>query len=404
MKIKVSADTIEGAQEVRAAQNGLQSFSKAVELGHDYRLFLLVSPESIKRGKPSILSASFPVRSLDRFVKGSMYILEDWDTDDMTGRYIDKTPLAPYERIARVIHKAEYARARKIKERNMKNDAVDAGEDITKEAFISRLAIELNKVNLQYNGDKETSTYATVKPLVGPVRTYTCIEMYIVPTEGGVPDFTKAIMVAYNVSSSIKLQKLINAFKSAYKPGESYVELSIQYGYKAKDHAEAGRALTFEAVKDEDRLAAKTPEKFAEFEPHLDELSKTAEQIAARSMAARYNQPAASLIASLKEYVSKTPNLFHNLDFEDNTVKYAAQELLDSGIVIEKSVQEKLLAIARENSGMGEDILAEEETTEDFDAAVVSKAETLDELAEAVIETSSTGELSAMDSGDISEI
>lgn len=402
MKIKTSASTIEEAQEVRAAQNGLQSFSKVVEMGHDYRLLLLVSPDSIKKGKPSILSASFPVRNLDRFVKGSTYILEDWDADEMTGRYIDKTPLAPYERIARVIHKAEYARARKIKERNMKNDAADAGESITSESFISRLAVELNKIDLQYNGDKETNTYASVKPLVGPVRTYTCIEMYVVPVTGGVPDFTKATMAAYDVSSGIKLQKLINAFKSAYKEGDTYVELSIQYGYNAKDPAEAGRALSFEAVANEDRLASKVPEKFAEFAPKLEDLAKTSEQIAARSAAARYNLPATMLIASLKEYVSKIPNLFHNLDFEDNTVKSAAQELLDSGIVAESNVQQRLLQIVSENAV--EEIQADEESqAEDFDASAVTQAETLDELAEAVTETSSTGDLSALDS-DISEI
>ena len=57
MKIKVAAGTLEEAKEVKSAQSGLKSFSKAVELGHDYRLILRVSPASIAAGKPSLLSS-----------------------------------------------------------------------------------------------------------------------------------------------------------------------------------------------------------------------------------------------------------------------------------------------------------------------------------------------------------
>lgn len=408
MKIKVAAGTLEEAKEVKSAQNGLKSFSKAVELGHDYRLILRVSPKSIAAGKPSLLSASLPIRKLERFVKGSIYILEDWDIDEMTGRYIDKTPIAPYENISRVIHKAEAAREKIKKERELNNDAIDSGIDVNSQDFISKRAIEINKIDLKYFGDKDTKTYATVHQLVGPITTYTCAEMYLIPCDAGVPDYNKAELVSFDITSASRLQKLINVFKSVYQPGDQFVELSIKYGYGCQDNKAAGQALSFDIVKPEDRLSATTPEKWAEFAPNLEQIAISPEQVASRSTAARYNNTASALIAALKEYVSRVPNMFHNLDFEDNTVKYSAQDLLNSGIVSEKTVQERLLAIVQETAGDATVVEAKEAedkaAAEDFDASAVAKAGTIDELAEAVTNTSSTGDLSALDSGDIADI
>lgn len=408
MKIKCSAGTLEEAQEVKSAQSGLRPFSKVAELGHDYRLILRVSPASIEKGRPSMLSASFPIRRLERFVKGGTYILEDWDTDEMTGRYIDKTPLAPYENISRVIHKAEAERAKIKLERELNADAVDSGIDPNSPEFIAKKAVALNKITLKYFGDKDTKTYADVHPLVGPVSTYTCTELYVIPCDGGVPNFEKAEMASFDITSAQRLQKLINVFKSVFQQGDRFVEVSVKYGYGATDAKAAGQALSFDIVKPEDRLSATVPEKWAEFAPNLENIASTPEQIAARSQAARYNSTAVALIASLKEYVSKVPNLFANLDYEDNAVKYSAQDLLDSGLVREESVQKRLLQLVSEVSNDSEVVAAKEAddkaAAEDFDASAVSKAGDIDELAEAIVNTSSSNDLSAMESGDVSDI
>lgn len=402
MKIKLSANNIDEAQSVNAAQSGIRAFSKVVELGHDYRLIIPVDPASIANNRPSLMSASFPVRNLDRFVKGSTYILEDWDADEMTGRYIDNTPLAHYESISRVIHKAECKKAKRKKERELRADASDSGDDVNSEAFIGKLAIELNNIDRQYYGDSkaEPKVYATKKPLVGGVRTYTCTEFYVVPINDEVPDYKNAEIAGYDITSGIKLTKLKNAFKSAYKAGDKFVELHIRYGYNCSKASEAGQALTFEAVKDEDRLSAKTPEKWQTFEPELEKLAKSAEQIAARSLAARYNQPADHLIAAYKEYLATLPGIFKFVDFEDQSTKYAAKYILDEGLASEATVQEQLLALVGDDSASEvEDV---EDEQEDFNAAAVSRATNLDELEEAVVSTSSTGDLSALDSEDLS--
>ena len=408
MKIKLSGSNIEEAQEVIASQSGIRAFSKVVELGNDYRLFIPVDPKTIDTDRPAIMSASFPVRTTDRFVKGSTYILEDWDADEMTGRYIDKTAVAPYEGISRVIHKAECKKAKAKKERDMRADAKENDVDTNSPEFISKLAIELNNVDILYNGtakDVKPKVYAENKPLIGPVHTYTCTEFYVVPVVNGVPNFAKAEIAAYDISSSAKLTKLQNAFKSAYVKGDAFVELHIQYGYNAKKASDAGLNLAFEAVKTEDRLSVKTPEKFEEFKPNLERIAKSAEQIAARSSAARYNSTADILVAAFKDYISRTPGLFSYIDMEDNATKYAAQDLLDSGIVQNATVQEGLLKLVAETNKADADaakLAAEAENAEDFNAAKVSKATNLDELEEAVRTTSSTGDTSALDSDDMS--
>lgn len=398
MKIKLSATNIEEATSVVAAQRGIENFTKVVELGNDYRLIIPVDPSSIIRKKPAIMSAAFPVRKLDRFVKGSTYILEDWESDPMTGRYIDKTPLQPFRAISNVIHKAECVKAKRKKEQELELDAKDQEIDINSPEFIAKKAVELHKIDVEYNGDDTVSPkqYASKKPLVGGISTYICTELYVIPVKDDVPNFDNAKIASYDISSGVKLTKLKTAFAKAYKEGDKYVELHIQYGKGCTKKQEAGQALVFEAVAEKDRLSVVAEEKWKEFESKLDDLAKSAEQIAARSLAATYNQTADALIASLKDYLSKIPGLFKFVDYEDNGTKYAAKSILESGLKLDDVTVEKLNKLVEEAGETIEDA----EPVEGFNQGAVAATTNLDDLEEAVVASSETGDLSALDTED----
>lgn len=406
--MKILANNIEGSVKVKQALQGMQALNKVLECGNKYRFFF--KKVTTDTDNITIPAATLPIRSLDdRLQCGSMFALgDDFEQDPLTSKIIDTTGVSPYARIAFILHRAECEAEKAKIEREKKAEAEEMDIDIKSEAFIKDIAIAVNKCELKYFGDRETNTYATIKPLIGGVKTGTFVELVVVPlTQDSRIVKDRIAHVTWDVSSSTKLTKITEACK-AKSDDKEFLEVHVNYGEGTNDKQEAGRNLTFNVVTGEDKLCRTEPEVFTErILPMLKQLPADAEVLAVRSAAAVYTKKAAELIESFKKYVGSKSYVFRRLDFDNADVKSTAKDLLDTGIVDkDEVVKNKLIDIvnAERQSNTIETSTESTDDTVDFDVKKASEAKTVDELMKVVEETSSTGDIGALDTSDIDNI
>ena len=409
--MKIAGAGIDASLKITNAQKGIKTLNKVLNCKTKYRWFFRIFRNADH--SPTVLSVSYPVRALDDRLKcGSLFALGDnWEIDEKNNRYIDLNGLTPYQRIARVLHKAECEAEKERVEKNAIRDAEDAGTDPNSPAQIASRAIAVNNVELKYFGSQGEGPYtaATVKPLIGGIKNGTFTELYVVPlTSNDIPEWSKAELVAWDVTSSTKVSKLKEIFTNGVDDDAKFIEVQVNYGMNTDDKSEASRALTLTPVSKDNALSTLFPAEWEKFKSKLEDIADDVEVMANRSAGATYSKSANLIIESIKKYVSTHPNILNKIDVESADVKNVAKDMVDTGILDSNaSVKDKLLSLVgtittEEESAITEQQVAEEKV--DYNIEQVTNAQSIDELVNAVESSSSTGDLSALGSEDIDAI
>lgn len=354
MQLKLASGNLAAAQRVKESQRGMQALNAILQCRTQYRIFYRLTKDE-ESNKNTILTAQFPERGLGEELQcNSVYILEDWEMDQNTGKFIDNTEMRRYANIARVLHKADCENAKKKIEREKKLEAQDLGTDLNDPAFIANLNKALIKCEVEYFGDKELNAYPDKRPVIGGIRSGVYTELAIVPlTSAGLPDWSKAANATWDLTSGRRQDMLAGICTNASfcADGDQFLEVSLQYGMNTNDKKEAGKNFTLNGVPKSDSLAVTDPEGFAKFKAdYLDKIADDPMTIAKRSMAAAFTKTSGYIIESFKKWVAGKSIILRSLDLESEEVKNVANDLVSTGIAaLDATVQTRLIDMI--NSG-----------------------------------------------------
>lgn len=396
--MKILATGTKGLTKVKDAQGSCRNLSKVLKLGGKYRLIFNITKED--NGERDILLAAVPGRKLDFNKLGKTFLrIDDFEQDPETLKLVDKSGIAPYARIARVIHQAECA----YKKQQAKDDAKKEADALGQEIDNVALSAKLKEIELEYNGDRQAkpqAVYATVNPMIGGVVFEAATECLVVPVSGenDEPNWAEATVAAYPLSNkkAIALAELVNDPKFC-GADDNFLEVSLSW--KGKDNKEAGQNATLQGLSSDLRLAAQHPVSWEANKDMLNRISKTAEAIASKNMTMSSNTTAREVMELFRKYISGHKLILTHIDMEDETVANVAQDILDSGIVDEvKTVQEKLLALVSENKdkpSTGEEEVSAVEKLSEIEMEQMKSATTVGELTAAA-----GGDIDALTGGD----
>lgn len=381
-----------GLAESKKARQNLgtdDNLSKLVELNGNYRIFARMFDTNAGRlddaGMPmepnwDLLSIARLGRTADYDICGTSFIVYD-DTmaelDDETGKPVDLVGLDPWKRIGTVLHAAQASREKKNAEAEAERTARDLGEDIDSAA----LKQKLDAIDLKYFGGKigDKTIMAEVQPPLSKFVWKTLTQIALVPmaTQNGqlTPQWKNARYAILEISSTRdnQIRAAVNN-RDYYTPGSEFIELA--YAYTGANKNEAGRSAALTGVAESLRLSKVFPDSWkSDGKSFVEGIAKgstpedTANLMANRSKALSRKTDPQSVITSMRKYFATNKALAVSIDFEADSTKYAAIDLIDSGLLdIVPNVKEKIAAIAdeqRKNRGKSEPEMTEEEVAEE---------------------------------------
>lgn len=393
--MKVLASTLGKATKLRSAQGTVQNMSKVMELGNSYRIF--IPTVLTDQGAPDILIATVPGRKLNYEKLGRSFIaLDDYDVDE-NDKVTDLSGLQPYSRISRVLFDAARREEIAKTEREAKATADQMGTEID----VVALKQAIREIDLRYNGDRDVkpAIYATENPLISKVTLETATEVVLVPLDTEKkPIWSKAQSAALPISAKKEAQLTSLVHNPDYcDPNAGYLEVS--FDYVGTDKKTAGQNAVFQGVSNELSLKNKFPDdwKANSKEVIISRLVKTAEAIASRNMTMSSRTTVKEVIELFNKYVSKHPLILLNIDFESDTTKGVAKDMVDLKVAADvPKVQERLISLVQENGTQ-----EEEQNYEDISKDVISAkgSTTLSELMDKV-----DGDLDDVTGNDIDEL
>lgn len=386
-----------GLQESKKARQNLgtdDNLSKLVELNGSYRIFarMFNTTEGCEdeNGNPlepawDMLSIARLGRTADYNVCGTSFIVYDDSMamlDDETGKPVDLVGLDPWKRIGAVLHAAQATREKKNAEAEAERTARELGEDIDSGA----LKKKLDEIDLKYFGGKvgDKNIMAEVQPPLSKFVWKTLTQIALVPLDGsGVPQWKNARYGILEISSTRdnQIRTAINN-KDYYTPGEEFIELS--YVYAGANKNEAGRSAALTGVAKSLRLETVYPELWASSGKNFvngivkgSTAEDTANLMANRSKSLSRKTDPNSVVTSIRKYFATSKALAAAIDIEADTTKYAAIDLIDSGLLdIVPGVKEKIAKLADEQrKARGQN--AEEDVTEEEKKEAASDAQAI---------------------------
>lgn len=389
---------LRGGLKVKESQGSCQSLSKVVVLGGKYRLFF---PIFHTGNVVDVVTATMAGRKLDREILKKSFVPITNFEQSATGKINDKTGLDSYARIARVIHKSNEKAEKEAAEREAAIDAEKLGVPVDQAA----LKLKLKEIETKYNGDnsdKNNPVYATKNPIIGSMVIEIATECLVVPLgQGDVPQWDKS-QVASVALSTTKSEQLLALLDDANYANVHDDFLEVSYVYSGKDKASAGRAASFQGIAASLSLKAIATDSWEkEGLAALKRVSRDADAIASKNFNMSSSVTPEEIMTSFKNYCSKTPAIFANMDYEADETKWAAKDMLERGVVPEQyaAVREKLEALVSEQG----DEAGEVDNAETMSAAmeVQSGIEALRDVAAAIpnidkVTDGGAGELEAL--------
>lgn len=389
--------------------------NKTVALNSTNRLFMRLTPkvneETGETEYMDLISAIVPGRSCNYDVCNTSFIkLDDkqMEYDPSSKKWKDISGLDAWARIAKVLHAAECANQKQIKEFEAK-----AVAEATKQPVDStKLQSSLDIIDRKYFGGKDEAgknVMPDVSPIISGLQFKTTTQVLVVPVsgEGDVPDFEKA-RTAYIELSNDRISELIGILDDRKYCGLDDEFLEIEYKFYGKDTKEAGRKAKFTGVTPEYRLSKLHPDLWAsQGKKALDKMVKgstvmeTADLMAGRNIGLSGNKSVSDIEACVRKYCSTNPAVISCIAIDTDEVKLAAKDLVAKGLVdgipdIKNSLQELIdqQNDAKEASATEE---SAEGTTEQEAQAVEDKmAETDNAVMEAVDATKGVGTLTEL--------
>lgn len=256
MALGVFATNLKASQKTTTAGRYLRDFKPV--LNTRYRVFLPQFQYDDEDGTHdqvatiTVAARQFSYKELGVF----SYVFDENEiliADD--GSFTDLTQLLSLERMASVLHQAEFTAEVAAAEKAAREEAEEAGVKLDQEA----LGLQREQIEKKYFRGKDQNNDPTKKPLIGPALKYTyTIGVFVPMTSAGTPDYEKAQVAIWTLSGA-RQQKILDLYKAeAYQfSGKPYFEFS--FDYSGTTPKEAGQKATYEYIPENLSLATKYP-------------------------------------------------------------------------------------------------------------------------------------------------
>lgn len=405
MKKTANQHTLTQAIAFKNAQGSDLALSKAVNLGHTYRLFFRLL--TLDDGSKDMFILPWPIRSCDRdSINITTFVMPTNDTDEM-GKVVDNTGLQVLTRISRVFNECSYRKEIKLAERTEELQAEQEHRTID----ITALKAKKEELDVKYHGNPKSTgsdKYSTVPLLVGGIRTMNAAQCLVVPMgDKDVPLWADAKFASVDLASNTKISQLqaILTNSAFVNTHEDYLEVS--YSYIGADKKAAGKAAAFTGISPEVSIKNTQSALWTSIgEAKLKQLAESDEMLRARNGTLSRMTTVAEVFANFKKYISKQSGVFAYMDEEDEAAPYQAKTILDANVIskdeafVIKGLQ--TLAEKAKTDDEGDQDMQEkvEEAVTDVKVGKASKATTLKELV-----TAADGDVEAISgSGDVSTL
>lgn len=377
----------------RAKQNLGQdsSLSQVMELGNTYRIFarmydsvnLVMKPVSDPDAvqKWDLLTASRLGRTADYDVCKTGFIVYDETMAELdeNGKPIDLVGLEPWKRICNVLYEAAALREKKNVEAEAERTARELGEEVD----VATLAGKVKEIEQAYFGGKvgDRNIMPTKKRALSKFVWKMLCQVAVVKLDGnGVPQWGTA-KYAIMEMSKIKTNQLraIRDNASFYTPGDSFIEMS--YTYTGATKQEAGQSAALTGVAKNMRLSEQYPREwetlgknFVDGIVYDEDPEKCSDMMVARSGDLSRRTDPTAVISAIRNYLATNKALAGSIDVESDTLKYAAIDLIDSGLLDSvPQVKAKIKVVADEQRKKHGIISAEEVSEENVDDKIAQE-------------------------------
>lgn len=322
----------------------LPSLTKDLVPGKTFRLFTRTY-EVEGQATKEVLLAQVAGRKLDRDICGTSYYAFSESQIDISDEGVikDKTEFVKWARIMRVIFDARCQSEKDEAKRKATEVAERTGQQVDELALIRKF----DAIDRKYYGVKEENRtiYATEQPAIQSLGVTAIAEFLLVPLdETGKPMFKDASYRVRELSNTLRDQLTKLSTDPNYNnPNRDYMELAFTFGSAedGTDRAAAGRKSTYNGVAQSLSLEFMYPDLWEKEGKALVEGlcngCKDPEDAAGAILSHNYNTSrtgaVADVIAAISKWCSNNLILFGSIDYSADKTKYAAKDLLDSGLV-----------------------------------------------------------------------
>ena len=373
----IIAGTLRKGKAVKDSAGFDKKLSKTVNLNSDNRLIFKLTPilneETGKTDYMDLIAASVPGRSCRYDVCGASFIKlsnEQIETDEMTQKTKDISGLDAWAKIAKVLHAAECAQKKKLKE--LEAQALSSATQIPVDQ--TKLNMEFEKLDLQYFGGKDQlgkNVAPEINPLVSGLQYKMTTQVLVIPMVNDKPDYEKA-QTAFMELSNTRISELLDIIEDAKycSIGDEYLE--VGYKFFGKDTKEAGRKAKLDGITKEYKLATIDPEGWASGGKRaLDKMVKggnvlqTADLMAGRNINLSGTKSVNDIESAIRKYCATNPGIVASINMESDEIKYAAKAFIEKGLVdsipnIKNSLME---LIAKERKMSIDDVVKENQNS-----------------------------------------
>lgn len=331
-------------KKFKTGSSTLPNLTKDLIAGKTYRLFTRTY-EVPDQPTKDVLFAQVAGRKLDRDICGTSYYAFSESQIDVSddNNITDKTEFVKWARIMRVIFDAKCQSEKDEAKRKATEVAERTGQQIDELALIRKY----DAIDRKYYGSKEENRtiYATEKPAIGSLCVTAICEFLLVPLDDtGRPIFKDASYRVRELSNTLKEQLIKLSQDPNYNnPANDYMEIAFTFGSAedGNDRAAAGRKSTYNGVAQSLSLAVMYPDLWEkEGRALVDGLCsglRDTEEAALAIIGHNYNTArtgaVADVVTSITKWCSSNLILFGSIDYSADRTKYAAKDLLESGLV-----------------------------------------------------------------------
>lgn len=386
------AGTLRQGKAVKDSAGYDSKLNKVVALNSDNRVLFRLTPvineETGNVDFMDLIAASIPGRSCNFDVCGTAFIKlnkEQIEYDENTKKLKDNSGLDAWAKIAKVLHAAECAQKKKLKELEAKAIATGTNTQLD----TTKLNMEFEKLDIMYFGGKDSlgkRVMPDVQPIISSLQYKMTTQVLVIPMVNDKPDYEKA-KTAYLELSNDRIAELINIIEDAKycSIGDKFLE--VGYKFYGKDTKEAGRRAKLEGITKEYRLSTVDPEGWATGGKRaIDRMVEgptvvdTAELMAGRNINVSSKKSVSDIETAIRKYCATNPGVIANINVESDEVKYAAKALVEKGLVDSMpNIKTSLEELLRTESTEETEAVAGQESTKAVEQLVMEAVQNKEE-------------------------
>lgn len=341
---KLLGTALRTGKKFKTGSATLPSLTKDLIPGKTYRLFTRTY-EVDGQATKEVLLAQVAGRKLDKEICGVSYYAFSESQIDISddGVITDKTEFTKWSRIMRVIFDARCQSEKDEAKRKALEVAERTGQQVDELALIRKY----DAIDRKYYGSKEENRtiYATEKPAIQSLGVTAIAEFLLVPLdETGRPIFKDASYRVRELSNTLRDQLAkLSSDPNYNNPANDYMEIAFTFGSAedGNDRAAAGRKSTYNGVAQSLSISAMYPDLWEkEGKALVDGLCsglKDPEEAAGAIISHDFNtartSAVADVITAITKWCSNNLILFGSIDYKADRTKYAAKDLIESGLV-----------------------------------------------------------------------